>query len=102
MEDAFREADIKEVYIEKMPPMAAKRLSPLDNSPFHDWKEAVRRRGPLTLQNVEQIMSDEWNNIAPAKIQAHYRHCGLVVGRDEYEDCPDPVAHNHRQRQYLM
>lgn len=78
-----------------MPPAAAKRLSPLDNALFHDWKEATRKHGPLTLDNLHQVMADEWNNLSADKIAAHYRHCGLMRGQDVYLDCPDPAAHKH-------
>ena len=79
----------------KMPTQAAKRLSPLDNSIFHDWKQACRKRGPLTRKNIERIMADEWNKISPAILKAHYKHCGIVGKQDTYSDCPDPRAHGH-------
>jgi hypothetical protein len=46
---AFRDRGsnaIKDVIL--MPPFAAKRLSPLDNALFHDWKEKCRRHCPVT------------------------------------------------------
>ena len=36
-----------------MPPFAAKRLSPLDNALFHDWKEECRKHTPFTLRTIE-------------------------------------------------
>jgi hypothetical protein len=78
-----------------MPPTAAKRLSPLDNALFHDWKEAIRRHAPLTLDNIAQVMADEWNRLPKEKIAAHYKHCGLVRGTDVYFDCPAPASHRH-------
>jgi hypothetical protein len=81
--------------IKKKKKKAAKRLSPLDNALFHDWKEAIRKRGPLTLRNIEQVMADEWNNITAKKINAHYNYCGLIGHRDPYFDCPDPASHQH-------
>jgi len=78
-----------------MPPKAAKRMSPLDNALFHDWKEAVRRHGPLTLDNIEQVMADEWNNITADMIHAHYKHCLLMRDDDVYADCPAPASHRH-------
>lgn len=92
---AFRERGGHVMELLKMPTQAAKRLSPLDNSLFHDWKEAIRRRCPLTLSSIEQVMADEWNNIPSAKIQAHYRHCGLMRGSHVYADCPAPASHKH-------
>lgn len=93
--EAFRERGGHVTQLLKMPPMAAKRLSPLDNSLFHDWKEAVRQHGPLTLRNMEQVMADEWNRLPPAKISAHYKHCGLTGYTDVYADCPQPAQHQH-------
>jgi hypothetical protein len=37
--EAFRERGGHVTQLLKMPPMAAKRLSPLDNALFHDWKK---------------------------------------------------------------
>jgi hypothetical protein len=93
--EAFNERGGHVQQLLKMPATAAKRLSPLDNSLFHDWKEAVRKHGPLTLKNMEQVMSDEWNNIKPELIAAHYRHCGLMRNSDTYADCPSPGSHQH-------
>jgi len=93
--EAFKERGGHVMSIVKMPPQAAKRLSPLDNALFHDWKEAVRRRGPLTLKNIEQAMADEWNNITPKQVQAHYHGCGLFHRQNPYFDCPDPTDHQH-------
>lgn len=93
--EAFQERGGHVQRMLKMPPSAAKRLSPLDNSLFHDWKEAVRKHGPLTLGNIEQVMADEWNRIPQARIQAHYRHCGLTASTDPYADCPAPASHAH-------
>lgn len=85
--------DLKEILL--MPTQAAKRMSPLDNALFHDWKEAVRKHGPLTLRNIQQVMADEWNKISAEKIQAHYKHCGLTSSADVYSDCPAPSSHRH-------
>jgi hypothetical protein len=85
--------DLKDILL--MPTNAAKRISPLDNSLFHDWKEAIRKHGPLTLRNIQQIMADEWNKLTEAKIHAHYKHCGLIGKQDVYVDCPHPEIHAH-------
>ena len=81
---------IKEIIL--MPPNAAKRLSPLDNAIFHDWKEAIRPHCPVTTRNIKQLMNDGWERINP---RPHYRHCGITRDRDVYFDCPDPVNHRH-------
>ena len=93
--EAFQERGGHVRQLLKMPPTSAKRLSPLDNCLFHDWKEAVRSHGPLTLRNMEQVMADEWNKLTAAQIQPHYKHCGLTRRKDPYFDCPAPAAHKH-------
>jgi len=85
--------DMQTVYL--MPAYSAKRLSPLDNTLFHQWKEAVRKHSRITKSNIVQIMSDEWNSIPPSSLMAHYHHCGLTQSADPYFDCPDPIAHAH-------
>lgn len=85
--------DVKDIWL--MPKQAAKRMSPLDNSLFHDWKDRCRKRGTLTKDNIEQIMSDEWNNTSVEKIKHYYKHCLLTSHHDVYADCPDPHSHAH-------
>lgn len=79
----------------KMPPAAAKRLSPLDNSLFNLWRQRVLSSGPLTKTNIKQRMSDAWNTITSDELLAQYRNCGLLRHQDVYFDCPDPAAHKH-------
>lgn len=96
MMEAFHDRSSESIKsIEFMPPMGAKRLSPLDNSLFHVWKERIRSHGPLTLTNLQQVMCDEWNNIPARTIKAQYHHCGLMRGQDPYLDCTDPSSHQH-------
>jgi hypothetical protein len=90
---AFRDRgseSIKEILL--LPPNAAKRMSPLDNSIFHDWKEECRRHCPATPDNIEQIMNDAWVKVTPGP---HYKHCGLMGYKDPYFDCPAPAQHKH-------
>lgn len=75
-----------------MPPFAAKRLSPLDNALFHDWKEECRKHTPVTLRTIERVMADAWNTMTPGP---HYVHSGLFRSRDPYFDCPCPSEHKH-------
>jgi len=92
----FQEAGcgiIKEVYL--LPAYSAKRLSPLDNTIFHQWKEAVRKHGLITKSNIVQIMSDEWNRISLQSLWRHYHHCALMCALDPYRDCPNPSVHRH-------
>lgn len=83
------------VEVLKLPAQSAKRLSPLDNALFHDWKEAVRKMGELTVSNMKQRMNDAWEQLPAAFLTAHYHHCGLMRGTHVYFDCPNPAAHRH-------
>jgi hypothetical protein len=90
---AFRDRgseSIKQILL--MPPAAAKRLSPLDNALFHDWKEDCRKHTPATRRNIQQIMNDAWMKMNP---KSHYKHCGLTTSKDPYFDCPAPKRHKH-------
>lgn len=82
--------------IVRLPAMSAKRLSPLDNSLFHDWKERVRKHAPITSDNIRAVMSNEWNNIPPSLLAAHFRHCLLRSRQPLLADCPEPDEHRHR------
>jgi hypothetical protein len=95
--DALRQAfhdrgseSIRDILL--MPPNAAKRLSPLDNAMFHDWKEACRKHCPATERTIQRIMSDAWMKMKP---KPHYKHCGLTRNTDLYFDCPAPTVHQH-------
>ena len=98
--DAIRQAfhdrgsqSIKDILL--MPPNAAKRLSPLDNALFHDWKELCRKEAqstPLTKKTIEGVMSAAWEKMNPGP---HYLHCGLTRSKDPYFDCPAPAKHKH-------
>jgi hypothetical protein len=93
---AFRDRgseSIKEILL--MPTNAAKRLSPLDNALFHDWKELCRKRCPVTKRTIQRVMADAWNQLPTRLLHQHYKHCGLVRGQDPYFDCPDPASHAH-------
>jgi hypothetical protein len=85
--------DVKEVCL--MPTQAVKRMSPLDNALFHDWKERIRKRGPINHHNIQQLMADEWNNTTPQQLQSYYRHCRLTRHQNPYDDCPEPNEHAH-------
>jgi hypothetical protein len=85
------------VEVIKMPPAAAKRLSPLDNSLFNLWRHRVLSSGPLSKQNIKQKMSAAWETITRDDILAQYRHCGLMRKQDPYFDCPDPEGHAHEK-----
>jgi hypothetical protein len=94
--DAFHEAGCHElVEVIKMPTQAAKRMSPLDNAIFHDWKEICRKKERITERTIARIMADAWNRITPHCLRAHYSHCLLDRGDNVFKDCPNPHAHRH-------
>jgi hypothetical protein len=83
------------VEVIKMPPAAAKRLSPLDNALFHVWKQRVLDGPPLTHSNIRGRMANAWNSFTAAELRAQYRKCGLMRHQDVYFDCPNPAVHRH-------
>jgi hypothetical protein len=93
--DEFSTAGVVIEDIMYLPAQAAKRLSPLDNALFHDWKERVRTHCPLSLRRIPGIMTREFEGISKAQIEAHYRHCGFIRGCSAYFDCPQPSVHKH-------
>jgi hypothetical protein len=94
--EAFHDNGCQElVDIWFMPTQAAKRMSPLDNSLFHEWKECCRQHHPISSHHIEQLMADEWNNTSPANLHHYYQHCGLTSRGDAYFDCPQPAVHKH-------
>lgn len=93
---AFRDRScyaIKDIIV--LPALTAKRLSPLDNTMFAEWKKECFERGPLTRNTIKRVMNDAWSHINPTP---YYRHCGLTGHRDVYFDCPDPLNHTHKKK----
>jgi len=95
--DAIRQAfrdrsseSIAEILL--LPPNAAKRLSPLDNALFHDWKEECRKHCPVTLKTIQRVMNDAWMKMKPGP---HYLGSGITRTKDPYFDCPAPHEHQH-------
>lgn len=96
MRESFIEGHCHEVIEYKLlPARSAKRISPLDNSLFHEWKDHCRNHAPLNRRNIVRVMSDEWNNLPAAHIPNHYQHCGLIPPQPLYNDCPCPTEHRH-------
>lgn len=94
--EAFHDAGCHEmVEVIKMPTKAAKRMSPLDNAIFHDWKQACRQHEHLTTRTLTRIMADEWNRIPARILRAHYTHCLLTRGANVFADCPNKQQHRH-------
>lgn len=92
---AFESNNVPLKRLFRIPTAAAKRVSPLDNTLFHAWKDAVRACAPLALDNVEQAMIDSWRALSVTSIQHCYHHCGFMRGQDPYSDCPNPAEHQH-------
>lgn len=86
-------AGLREVLI--LPKQAAKRVSPLNNTLFHEWKERVRKYSSLTKDTLVTTMIDEWHNTKEENIKHHYDHCSITYGQDVYKDCPLPFKHHH-------
>jgi hypothetical protein len=96
MNDSFIEGYCHEVKeIRYMPSKSAKRLSPLDNGLFHDWKERCRKHSPLTKKNIISVMITEWERTTSEQLFKYYKHCGLTYSRNVYADCPNPHEHKH-------
>ncbi len=94
--EAFHDWGCQELtQVIKMPTQAAKRMSPLDNALFHDWKERCRKHARITNRNIEQIMADEWNKTTSSQLNAHYHNCLLFQRQNVYADCPSPSSHRH-------
>jgi hypothetical protein len=88
--------EMKEIIL--LPAQAAKRMSPLDNSLFHVWKEACRKHELITDRTIERIMADEWNAIKKETIKSYYKHCKITGRADAFADCPVPDEPQHRRR----
>lgn len=96
MMQAFHDWGCQElVEIIKMPAQSAKRLSPLDNALFHDWKQHCRNSEVITSDSIRRVMNNQWSNINPSLLRAHYSHCLLLPRQNPYADCPDPAGHRH-------
>lgn len=96
IQQAFQDWGCQELTeVVKMPTQAAKRMSPLDNSLFHDWKDRCRQHAPLTNNNIKQVMADKWNKTKVKTIKAYYHRCLLFQRQDVYADCPLPSQHKH-------
>ncbi|CAF3365655.1 unnamed protein product [Rotaria sp. Silwood2] len=85
----------KSVEILIIPTQAAKRINPLDNALFHEWKERVRQHSLLTEETLATTMTNEWFNTRKDNIKHYYDHCGITYGQDVYKDCPFPLNHHH-------
>ena len=96
IEQAFRNVrytGLAEVLI--LATQAAKRVSPLDNTLFHEWKERIRKHSLRTEETLSTTMINEWHNAKEENIKHHYDYCAITSGRDMYKDCPSPLKHRH-------
>ncbi|CAF4998505.1 unnamed protein product, partial [Rotaria sp. Silwood1] len=74
---------------------AAKRINPLDDALFHEWKERGRQHSLFTEETLATTMTNEWFNTRKDNIKHYYDHCGITYGQDVYKDCPFPLNHHH-------
>ena len=65
-----------------IPTAAAKLVSPLDNTLWHEYKERVRKRLPTNIKQLRRALLDEWQAIDPEHIRNYYRHCALTRTAD--------------------
>lgn len=93
--EAFAQGGVAVTQVILMPARSAKRLSPLDNALFHDWKFKITDKSTVTTANIESRMVDAWNALSAKQIHSHFRNCGLMRGCDVYFDCPEPAVHQH-------
>lgn len=77
-----------------LPTASAKRISPLDNELWADWKRRCRLHN-LSPSNIKQVMSDEWEQTATNKLQHYYKRCIGTARSSPYFDCPLPSQHQH-------
>ena len=80
-----------------MPTKAAKRLSPLDNVIWHEWKDKVRQHSPLNSSNIVSHMMTAYHSVSVAP-NLYYRHFELTDGQSMYKDSPSPSVHHHTDR----
>jgi hypothetical protein len=78
-----------------IPTQAAKRVNPLDNTLFHEWKERIRQNSLVTEETLVMTMTNEWYNTKEVNIKHHYDHCAITYGQNVYKDCPFPLNHRH-------
>jgi hypothetical protein len=96
VEQALRNHECtKSVKVLFIPTQAAKRINPLDNTLFHEWKERMRQHSLLTEETLITTMINEWYNTEAKNIKHHYDHCAITRGQDVYKDCPFPSKHCH-------
>lgn len=95
MIEAFQSCNVQVRDVVLIPTSSAKRLSPLDNHLFSQWKTLIGDRCPVTQRNIESIMLDCWDEITSENIHTYYGQCLLKRDDDEYQDCPDNNLHQH-------
>ncbi|CAF3491093.1 unnamed protein product [Rotaria sp. Silwood2] len=86
IEQAFRNVGytgLTEVLI--LPTQAAKRVSPLHNTLFHEWKERIRKHSLLAEETLSTTMINEWYNTNEENIKHHYDHCAITGPRRDHK-----------------
>jgi hypothetical protein len=42
----------------------------------------------VSAENIRRLMSNEWNNLPPSLLAAHFRHCLIQPQQPLLADCP--------------
>jgi hypothetical protein len=71
-------SNVTEVWI--METGIAKHVSPLDNTLWHDWKERIRKREPISELSLIRICKQEWLRTSVPHLEGYYRKCALTRG----------------------
>jgi hypothetical protein len=94
--DEFQSSGCTEIIdVQILPSKSSKRISPLDNSFFAEFKQKVRQNSPLAETNIKSIMMNSYQSISKQHINSYYRHCALLPSVNVYHDCPRPTQHKH-------
>lgn len=69
-----------------IPTGAAKHVSPLDNSLWHEYKQRVRQHRAPDIDTLCRVLRAEWKKQSSENLHAYYRHCGLTRAADPHKD----------------
>jgi hypothetical protein len=70
-------------HIVVLPKETAKKVSPLDNALWNDWKKMVQhsvKNKRVDVALLSRQMRLNWQRLSHANLQAHYHHCRLYAG----------------------
>lgn len=93
--EAFAKKHVHLEHVWKLPTASSDRVSPLDNTLFHQWKDLIRECRNVSTANIVEVMLDCWQRISVESIQHYYHLCGLTRSEEPLFDCPAPAEHQH-------